>query len=267
MVPRPNDTAWRHAMDRSDAVITSPGIIAGSRWTEDRKRQSGERMGPQALVSAITGRHAARHFISSSAIGIYGTHGDEVITEESPAARTLVRRVQTVETLASKLVAIGSVLRSGLVLAPTVALPQLALRFDCSRAGALARGSSTCPGSPWKIGWVWCLDPGDDPVCPAQRHGTGAGHQSEFARVLGRVLGDRRSCPRRPSRTALLGELADALILGGQRVMPARARPGVRVQVPDPRTCSGRSTGGPEVALSLDDRWCSAAEIAAEDRR
>ena len=47
----------------------------------------------------------------------------------------------------------------------------------------------------------------------------------EFARVLGRVLGRPAFVPTPAFALRFaLGELADALILGGQRVMPARAQ-------------------------------------------
>ena len=47
----------------------------------------------------------------------------------------------------------------------------------------------------------------------------------EFARVLGRVLGRPAFVPTpAPALRLVLGELADALILGGQRVVPARAQ-------------------------------------------
>ncbi len=48
---------------------------------------------------------------------------------------------------------------------------------------------------------------------------------AEFARVLGRVLGRPSFVPTPAFALRLaLGELADALILGGQRVVPTRAR-------------------------------------------
>jgi hypothetical protein len=48
---------------------------------------------------------------------------------------------------------------------------------------------------------------------------------AEFARVLGRVLGRPSFVPAPAGALQFLfGELADALILGGQRVMPTRAQ-------------------------------------------
>ena len=48
---------------------------------------------------------------------------------------------------------------------------------------------------------------------------------AEFARVLGRVLGRPAFVPAPAGALRfVLGELADALVLGGQRVVPARAQ-------------------------------------------
>ena len=53
----------------------------------------------------------------------------------------------------------------------------------------------------------------------------GAVTNAEFARTLGRVLG-RPAWLTTPAFALrlLLGEMADALVLGGQRVLPAEAR-------------------------------------------
>jgi uncharacterized protein len=232
---RPNDTAWRHALDRADAVINLAGeSIAGSRWTEERKRAiRGSRIeATSALVSSI--KAAARPpavFVSSSAIGIYGTHGDEVITEESPAGSDFLSDVcRQWETLAIEASSRSRVvlLRSGLVLARDGgALPQLALPFRLFAGGRVGTGQqymSWIALEDWLglVRWILATNHVSGPLnVTAPAPVTNA----EFARVLGRVLG-RPSLMPTPAFALqfVLGELADALILGGQRVMPARAQ-------------------------------------------
>jgi uncharacterized protein len=231
---KPTDTTWRHALDRSDAVINLAGAsIAATRWTDERKREiRASRMQPtQALVSAIAA--AARPpavFISGSAVGIYGVHGDEVITEESPAGNDFLAAVcRDWETLALEASSRSRVvlLRSGVVLGREGgALPQLALPFRLFAGGPVGTGSqylSWISLADW-IGVVqWTL---------TRNHVSGPLNltaptpvtNADFARTIGRVL-------RRPSFVPTpafavqfaFGELADALILGGQRVVPTRA--------------------------------------------
>jgi hypothetical protein len=232
---RPNDTTWRHAIERSDAVINLAGeSIAGKPWTEDRKRAiRGSRIAAtSALVAAI--KAAARPpgvFISSSAIGIYGTHGDEVITEESPSGSDFLSDVcRQWETLAIEAASRSRVVlvRSGMVLGRDGgALPQLALPFRLFAGGPIGSGQqymSWIGLEDWMglITWVLTKNHVSGPLnftAPAPVTNT------EFARTLGRVLRRPSFIPTPAAAVRLaLGELADALILGGQRVVPARVQ-------------------------------------------
>ena len=231
---KPTDTTWRHALERSDAVINLAGVsIAGTRWTDERKREiRASRMQPtQALVSAIA--VAARPpavFISSSAVGIYGVHSDEVITEESPAGDDFLASLcRDWETLAIEASSRSRVvlMRSGVVLGREGgALPQLALPFRLFAGGPVGTGRqylSWISLADW-IGVVqWTL---------TRNHVSGPLNltaptpvtNAEFARTMGRVLGRPSFVPTPAFAVRFaFGELADALILGGQRVVPTRA--------------------------------------------
>ena len=231
---KPTDTSWRHALERSDALINLAGIsIAGARWTDDRKREiRASRLAPTvSLVSAIA--EATRPpaiFISSSAVGIYGTHGDEVITEETPPGNDFLASVcRDWETRAIEASSRSRVvlLRSGVVLAREGgALPQLALPFRLFAGGPVGTGQqylSWISLADWLgiVQWMLTRNHVSGPInLTAPTPVTNA----EFARTMGRVLG-RPSFVRTPAAAVrfALGELADAIILGGQRVVPTRA--------------------------------------------
>jgi uncharacterized protein (TIGR01777 family) len=232
---RPNDTTWWHAVERADAIINLAGeSIAGRRWTEERKRAiRGSRIAATtALVTAIKGvSRPPAVFISSSAIGFYGTHGDEVLSEDSPAGSDFLADVcRQWETLAieaasrSRLV----LLRSGMVLdRDQGALPQLALPFRLFAGGPVGSGQqyvSWIALEDW-VGLVLWVLAKNHVSGPLNLTAPGPVTNREFARALGRVLGRPSFIPAPAFALRLmLGELADALILGGQRVVPARAQ-------------------------------------------
>jgi len=229
------DTSWRHALERSDAVINLAGeSIAGRRWTEERKRElrAGRMEATQALVSAIAAAsRAPAVFVSASAIGFYGVHGDDALTEQSPPGNDFLGSLcRDWETLAIEASSRSRVvlLRTGLVLAREGgALPQLALPFRFFAGGPVGTGRqymSWISLADW-IGVVqWTL---------TRNHVSGPLNltaptpvtNAEFAQTLGRVLGRPSFVPAPAFAMRLaLGELADALILGGQRVLPARVQ-------------------------------------------
>jgi uncharacterized protein len=234
--PANSSREWMATIDGADAVVNLAGEgIADKRWTDARKAAILEsRVGAtRALVTAIkAARTPPAALISSSAIGIYGTaRGDEPLTEDSTAGSDFladVCRAWEAEASAAAPLARVVLLRTGVVLAKDGgALPQMALPFRFFAGGPLGSGRqfiSWIHVDDWVAMTRWALA---TPAVAGPLNLTAPTPvtNAEFTGTLGRAM-------RRPSfmpapafalRLAL-GEMADALLLGGQRVLPAKAQ-------------------------------------------
>ena len=225
---------WAHVLDDADAVVNLAGeSIAGARWTPERKatlRDSRIRS-TRALVEASKGaRRIPPTFVNASAVGLYGPHGDEMLTEDSPPGSDFLAdlcREWEAAAMAADPITRVVLLRSGLVLHKDGgALRQMAVPFHLMAGGPLGSGRqymSWIHLDDWiEMVW-WALE---SPVLSGPVNVTAPNPVTnrEFARALGRVL-HRPSFMPAPEFVlrAVLGEMADA-ILTGQRVMPARAQ-------------------------------------------
>ena len=221
-------------VEGADAVVNLAGAsIAAGRWTEKRKAllRSSRVQTTRELVTAM-GKLRARPkvLVSASAIGYYGSRGDEVLTEESrPGGDFLARAAEEWEAEAVKAEALGMRVvraRFGIILAKHGgALQQMMRPFRLGVGGRLGSGQQ------W-MSWVtledvvgilrWALESASvaevvNVVAP------GPVRNAEFTRELARAM--RRPAifpaPALALRLAL-GEMADALLLSSQRVRPAR---------------------------------------------
>jgi uncharacterized protein (TIGR01777 family) len=229
------DDRWTSTLNGALAVINLAGAsIAGGRWTPARKNaiRESRTTATTALVQAIaSASQAPAVLVSSSAVGYYGSRRDEPATEATaPGSDFLAdvgREWERIATQASHHTRVV-LLRSGVVLARHGgALPTLALPFRLFAGGPAGSGQqfvSWIHIDDWVAMVKWAI------ATPAI---TGALNvtaptpvtNEEFSRTLGSVLG-RPSFLRAPAFGLrwLLGEMADALVLGGQRVLPEVAR-------------------------------------------
>jgi uncharacterized protein (TIGR01777 family) len=231
----PSEGSWGEDVASSDVVINLAGEnVGGGRWTQARKRHLMESRvaATSALVSAMARKpDNPRTLINASAIGFYGDRGDEPIDEDSASGAGFLTEVtkrweelaRTAEPFARVVI-----LRLGIVLAADGgALAKLLLPFRIGAGGPMGSGRQ------W-MSWIdredvlrmieWSID-----------HDTARGVYNvtaptpatnrDFAKALGRALHRPAILPT-PAfalRLALGSEMADEMLLGGQRVLPRRA--------------------------------------------
>jgi len=230
--------AWSFEISGADAVINLAGeSIAGKRWSDSQKTNIVEsrRLATRSLVAAIGGATSRPALLlNGSAVGYYGPRDDEVITEEgAPGDDFLARVCTTWETEAQAAASDRTrvvMLRTGLVLEKDGgALPQMLPPFRFGVGGPVGSGRQYWP---WihRADWIgivrWILQtPGV--VGPVNATAPNPVTNTEFARALGRAM-HRPSFMPAPAFAlrVLLGEMADGLLLSGQRAVPRRAEQG-----------------------------------------
>jgi uncharacterized protein len=218
----------------ADAVVNLGGAsIAEQRWTPERKRvlRSSRVETTRALVTALSKMAARpRVLVSASAIGYYGNRGEEVLQEDSAAGNDFLSEIaKEWEGEASKAEALGIrvvLARIGIVLAKNGgALPQMARLFRLGVGGQIGSGRQ------W-MSWIsladvvavlkFCLENGAvrGPVNLVSPQPV---RNAEFTSALAKALHRPALFAAPPFALRLaVGEMADALLLSSQRVVPAQ---------------------------------------------
>ncbi len=226
---------WAAEADGADAIVNLAGEgIADRRWTSARKRVllESRTRSTRSLVSAV--RSAAKRpsvFISASAIGYYGNTGDEVLDESSPPGSDFFAGVcvsweaeaRAVETLGCRL----AILRSGIVLSRNGgALKRMLPPFQFFVGGPIASGRqymSWIALDDWVSLMMWALI---TPTASGAFNATAPEPvtNAQFSKALGRAA-HRPSWLTVPgfALRLLVGEIADAALINGQRVVPKHA--------------------------------------------
>jgi uncharacterized protein len=218
----------------ADAVVNLAGAsIADGRWSAARKAElhSSRIDSTRALVTALAKMNARpRVLVSASATGVYGNRGDELLTEQSLPGDdflSILAKDWEAEALKAEAIGIRVVLaRFGIVLARHGgALPpmMLALRFFV--------GGKIGSGQQW-MSWI-SLEDVVEILRFAVEHGEVRGpinvispqpvQNSEFTKTLASAMHRPALFPAPAFALRLaLGEMADALLLSSQRVLPQR---------------------------------------------
>ena len=239
--PKPGEIQWNPksgtldaaALEGTDAVIHLSGAgIGDKRWTDGyRKEILDSRTATTALLATTMASLSRKPsvFLSGSAIGIYGARNDEQLTEVSTHGTGFLAEVcEQWEAAAKPAVDAGIrtvYLRTGIVLSPKGgALKKLLPLFKLGVGGKFGNGKQ------WQS-WISI----DDEIGAIEHlltaNVSGAVNltapnpvtNAEFTKVLASVL--KRPAivpvPTFAPKILLGGELADALLFTGQRVIPA----------------------------------------------
>ena len=225
---------WSQEVIAADAVINLAGENVGEgRWTPERKKRlvASRLEATHAIVEAL--RHApprARTLINASAVGYYGARDDQVLDESgSRGSGFLAGLVEQWETAAqeAELLARLVILRFGVALAADGgALKKMMIPFKLGVGGSIGNGRQ------W-MSWIdrddataivrWAIDRSDvrglynatapEPV-----------RNRDFTRALARTLHRPAMVPVPAFALRLaFGQMAEEMLLGGQRVVPRRA--------------------------------------------
>jgi uncharacterized protein (TIGR01777 family) len=227
---------WGALADGASAVVNLAGESIGIPplpWTVERKRRIRDSRvnAGRAIVEAVRAARAKpRVVIQASGVGYYGARGDEVISERASAGNDFLARLALEwEASSAEVEALGvrrAIIRTGLPLDKSGGVfPFLALPFKLFFGGRIGHGQQF-------IAWIHLAD-----YVRAIRflieneNAQGAYNltapnpltNADFGRALARVL-------HRPfwfpvpafALKPVLGEMAELLLLNGQRVVPER---------------------------------------------
>ncbi|KAA0092106.1 TIGR01777 family protein [Mycolicibacterium sp. P1-18] len=219
------------ALRGADAVVNMCGVnVAGKRWSGAFKQSLRDsRIGPTEVLSRAVVESGVPVLVNSSAVGYYGDARDRVVEESAPVGQGFLAGLcRDWEAATESATAAGVrvvLMRTGLVLSPSGGmLAKLKPLFGLGLGARLGSGRQYMP-------WITLEDEiralefaidDDDLVGPVNGTGPAPVTNAEFTAALGRVL--NRPTPLAVPKFALravLGELADEGLLGGQRAIPA----------------------------------------------
>jgi uncharacterized protein len=222
------------ALEGVDAVVHLAGEgIAAKRWTDEQKRRilESRTKGTSLLASTLAGlTRKPSVLVSASAIGYYGERGDDVLTEDEPAARTFLGELVVAWEAAAAPARDAGIRvahpRTGIVLSTDGgALAESLPLFKWGLGGRFGNGRQYWP-------WItitdevrallWLLD--HDLSGPVNLTAPNPVTNAEFTKALGAALHRPTifPIPRFGPAVKLGSELAQELLYTSSRVVPAK---------------------------------------------
>jgi uncharacterized protein (TIGR01777 family) len=239
VVPGKVDVSWDpsrgkldpKSLEGLDAIIHLAGAPIAERWSAEQKREIRDSRveGTSLLAHAITQlSRKPRVLLSGSAVGIYGTRGDELLDERSQPGTDWLAQVGVNWEKATEPAAKAGVrvvhLRTGIVQgAAGGALEKMLPVFRVGAGGRLGDGKQWMSPIAFDdhIGAMHFLLMRDDIRGPVNLVAPDAVTNAQFTEVLASVLG-RPALALAPAFALKLafGEMAEWTLLASQRVMP-----------------------------------------------
>ena len=233
------------ALDGADAVINFAGATIAQRWTREHKQAiltSRVRSTEVLAKRMVAVRSPPRVFVSTSAVGFYGSRGDEVIDESSGPGRgflaDVVQRWEQAATPASDAGVRVVHPRLGLVMHPDGGvLAKLIPVYNIGGGGKIGKGTQ------W-MSWIGLHDmmraldfvmQTESIRGPVNVSAPNPLTNAQFSHTLGEVL-HRPALATVPEFAIKLmfGEMGEETLLSGQRVVPkCLSDNGFRFDYPD----------------------------------
>lgn len=219
------------ALEGADAIIHLAGEPIAQRWTPESKRAicDSRVLGTAHLIHALsTMSQRPAALISTSAIGIYGNRGDQLLTEDAKPGKDWLSKIAIEwEQQAALAQALGmrvAIIRTGVVLGDGGALEKMLPPFRLGIGGKIGSGKQ------W-MSWIHVDDLVDLYVFalvnerasgPWNGVAPNPATNATFSKVLGEVLGRPTFMPVPEFSIKLLyGEMAQ-VVLDSQHVSAAR---------------------------------------------
>jgi uncharacterized protein (TIGR01777 family) len=237
----PNEVSWDPAAGAIDsgrlvgveAGVNLNGATVGKRWTANRKKEIlASRIESTRLLSTTLASLEPRPsvLVRAGGVGIYGyDRGDEILTEQSELGAGFLAEVGSAWEAAADPAREAGIrvvnFRQGIVLSRGGgALPRLLTPFKLGLGGRVGSGRQWWPwvaAEDLVAGYLLALE--GDLAGPVNLTSPNPVTNAQLTKALGKVL-------KRPTVFALpafgarlaFGEMAEEVLLGGQRVLPAR---------------------------------------------
>lgn len=238
---------WGEHVNGAEAIVNLAGASIDKRWTPEYKkliRESRINAG-KAVVEAIQqATQKPKVLIQASAVGYYGPHGDDTVTEATPAGADFLAEVcreweastETVEAMGVRRV----IIRTGIVLSKQGgALAKLLPVYRFFAGGPVASGKQYMP-------WIHILDE-VNAIRYLMNNPKAAGiynlsapkpvTSKEFARSMGKAMNRPAFAPVPGlAMKAMFGEMS-TIIVDGQRAVPQHLQQdGYKFRFDEPET-------------------------------